>query len=79
MSTKTSLQQLMGGTSDVKESFLPGMGDIYSNIKGDDELGEGEGEGDGEGDGEDAENSKKKKKLKIIKLKRRKLKQQVVM
>ncbi len=74
MSTKTSLQQLMGGTSDVKESFLPGMGDIYSNIKGDDELGEGEGEGDGEGDGEDAENSKKKKEVKNNKTKTTKTK-----
>jgi hypothetical protein len=50
MSSKTVLQQLMGGTSDVKENFLPGMGDIYSNIKGGDEFGEGEGEGEGEGD-----------------------------
>jgi hypothetical protein len=48
MSSKTVLQQLMGGTSDVKENFLPGMGDIYSNIKGGDEFGEGEGEGEGD-------------------------------
>jgi hypothetical protein len=31
MSLKTQLQQLMGGTSDIKEEFsLPGMGEIYS-------------------------------------------------
>ena len=31
MSLKTQLQQLMGGTSDIKEAFsLPGMGEIYS-------------------------------------------------
>jgi hypothetical protein len=31
MSVKTPLQQLMGGTSDIKEAFtFPGMGDIYS-------------------------------------------------
>jgi hypothetical protein len=31
MSVKTQLQQLMGGTSDIKEAFsLPGMGEIYS-------------------------------------------------
>jgi hypothetical protein len=31
MSLKTQLQQLMGGTSDIKEAFsFPGMGEIYS-------------------------------------------------
>ena len=31
MSVKTQLQQLMGGTSDIKEAFtFPGMGDVYS-------------------------------------------------
>ena len=37
MSIKTPLQQLMGGTSDIKEAFsFPGMGDIYSKITGND-------------------------------------------
>jgi hypothetical protein len=45
MSIKTSLQQFMGGTSDIKEAFsFPGMGDIYSKAMGnEDEEGE-EGE-----------------------------------
>jgi hypothetical protein len=31
MSVKKQLQQLMGGTSDIKEAFsFPGMGEIYS-------------------------------------------------
>ena len=35
MSAKTTLQQLMGGTSDIKEAFtFPGMGDIYSKTIG---------------------------------------------
>ena len=44
MSTKTSLQHLMGGTSNIKEAFtFPGMSDIYGKVTGDD---------DGEDDGE---------------------------
>ena len=44
MSVKTHLQQLMGGTSDIKEAFtFPGMSDIYGKVTGDD---------DGEDDGE---------------------------
>jgi len=45
MSTKKTLQQLMGGTSDIKEAFsFPGMGDIYSkNEKKDDAEGGEEG------------------------------------
>ena len=44
MSTKTTLQQLMGGTSNVKEAFtFPGMGDIYSKATGD-ETGDDTGE-----------------------------------
>ena len=41
MSVKTPLQQLMGGTSDIKEAFtFPGMGDIYSKTaKNEDEAG----------------------------------------
>ena len=40
MSVKTPLQQLMGGTSDIKEAFtFPGMGDIYSkNTEKEDEA-----------------------------------------
>lgn len=35
MSAKTTLQQLMGGTSRIKEAFtFPGMGDIYSKATG---------------------------------------------
>ena len=45
MSAKTTLQQLMGGTSKIKEAFtFPGMGDIYSKATGD-ETGEDTGEG----------------------------------
>jgi hypothetical protein len=45
MSAKTTLQQLMGGTSSIKEAFtFPGMGDIYSKATGD-ETGEDTGEG----------------------------------
>jgi hypothetical protein len=37
MSTKTVLQQLMGGTSNIKEAFtFPGMGDIYGTSAEDD-------------------------------------------
>ena len=44
MSAKTSLQHLMGGTSNIKEAFtFPGMSDIYGKVTGDD---------DGEDDGE---------------------------
>jgi hypothetical protein len=51
MSLKTGLQQLMGGTSNIKEAFtFPGMSDIYGKVTGDD---------DGEGDGEDTGGDKK--------------------
>jgi hypothetical protein len=51
MSLKTGLQQLMGGTSNIKEAFtFPGMSDIYGKVTGDD---------DGEGDGEDTSGDKK--------------------
>ena len=44
MSAKTSLQHLMGGTSNIKEAFtFPGMGDIYGKT-----TGENTGEDDGE-------------------------------
>jgi len=52
MSSKTVLQQLMGGTSNIKEAFtFPGMSDIYGKTTG---------EGDGEGDGEDNTGENKK-------------------
>ena len=40
MSVKTHLQQLMGGTSDIKEAFtFPGMGEVYSkNTENEDEA-----------------------------------------
>jgi len=51
MSLKTGLQQLMGGTSNIKEAFtFPGMSDIYGKVTGDD---------DAEGDGEDTGGDKK--------------------
>ena len=41
MSAKTSLQHLMGGTSNIKEAFtFPGMGDIYGKMTGDDDSGD---------------------------------------
>jgi hypothetical protein len=45
MSLKTPLQQLMGGTSDIKEAFtFPGMGDIYSKTIGNKDEAGAEGE-----------------------------------
>ena len=45
MSVKTPLQQLMGGTSDIKEAFtFPGMGDIYSKTIGNKDEAGAEGE-----------------------------------
>ena len=45
MSPKTKLQNLMGGTSHIKEAFtFPGMGDIYGKIAGED-TGDDTGEG----------------------------------
>lgn len=66
MSTKKTLQQLMGGTSDIKEAFsFPGMGDIYSkNEKKDDAEGgtEGGAEGGAEGGkGNEGDKNKNKK------------------
>jgi hypothetical protein len=45
MSLKTPLQQLMGGTSDIKEAFtFPGMGDIYSKTTANKDEAGSEGE-----------------------------------
>jgi len=60
MSTKKTLQQLMGGTSDIKEAFsFPGMGDIYSkNEKKDDAEGGEEGGAEGGEKGGESKNKK---------------------
>ena len=51
MSVKTPLQQLMGGTSDIKEAFtFPGMGDIYSKTIGNKDEAGAEGAEGAEGE-----------------------------
>jgi hypothetical protein len=55
MSPKTKLQNLMGGTSDIKEAFtFPGMGDIYGKAAG-------ENTGDDTGDDKTNASSNKNK------------------